>query len=331
MMRSLFIACAAILLLIPFPAAQGQRTEKLQGYAEWRHGGDLIVDGQRLVAGPSARIRGASSLGAIPLGYEVDAEGVRRADGRIAATTITARPNGTAMFEKEIRSASDDQEKKWLADGAVSEETPAGPKVIGRTIQSGPDVVRARRILDRVTPPYIGTNALRLHVVETKDWNAMAMGNGAVWIYTGLLHDMNDDEAAFVVAHEVSHYTHEHSRKSFGRSMWLQLGLLGVGAATQAVDSQKSKAIIGLAGGFSLTAMKNGYGRDLEDQADRVGLRYAYEGGFDPARAPRLWERFRAKYGEQNSIANFFLGDHSTAGARIRNLNREIALNYQGD
>jgi Zn-dependent protease with chaperone function len=335
-MRGLSAACAIVLALVPLvPLVSGQaaKTEKVQGYAEWRHDGDLIVDGQRLVADGATKLKGKGvpSFDAIPLGYEVEAEGVRRADGRVVAATVTAKANGVALFEKEIRSATDSMEAKWLADGAVSEETSDGRKVIGKTVESGADVARARRILTRVTPPYVAPGALRLHVVETKEWNAMAMGNGAVWVYTGLLHEMNDSEVGFVVAHEVAHYTHEHSRKSFKRGMWLQLALLGVAVAAESVDDDKAKAVIGLAGVFSLTAIKSGYGRDLEDQADRVGLRYAYEGGFDPASAPRLWERFRAKYGDQNRVVNFFLGDHSTSSARIRNLNREIALNYQGD
>lgn len=79
-----------------------------------------------------------------------------------------------------------------------------------------------------------------------------------------------------------------------------------------------------------VTAMtvRNGYSRNLEDQADRVGLRYAYEGGYDPRYGPALWAKFRDKYGDQNGLVNFFLGGHSQASDRIRNLDREIAYNY---
>jgi hypothetical protein len=75
-------------------------------------------------------------------------------------------------------------------------------------------------------------------------------------------------------------------------------------------------------------AWTNGYGRDLEDQADRVGLRYVYEGGFDAARGPQLWKRFAKKYGDGNKVANFFFANHSRSSARAANLEREVALNY---
>ena len=75
-------------------------------------------------------------------------------------------------------------------------------------------------------------------------------------------------------------------------------------------------------------AWKNGYGRSLEDQADRVGLRYAYEAGYDITKGPRLWQRFARKYGEPGKVQNFFFSDHSLSAARAAKLERELALNY---
>ena len=66
----------------------------------------------------------------------------------------------------------------------------------------------------------------------------------------------------------------------------------------------------------------------MEDQADRVGLRYAYEAGYDVTKGPRLWNRFAKKYGEGNKVANFFFSDHSQSAARATKLEKEIAFNY---
>ncbi len=66
----------------------------------------------------------------------------------------------------------------------------------------------------------------------------------------------------------------------------------------------------------------------MEDQADRVGLRYAYEAGYDITKGPRLWNRFAKKYGEGNKVANFFFSDHSQSAARATKLEKEIAFNY---
>jgi Zn-dependent protease with chaperone function len=226
-----------------------------------------------------------------------------------------------------VLEATSAMELQWVRNGSV--QLGEGDKP-ARLFERGAEVERVRRIMTRLTPPYVSGDAVRTRVVERPDWNAFAMGNGAVFVHTGLLRDMSDDELAVILGHELAHYTHEHSRRGMKRAFIVQLIAAGVAvAAESAVDSDKAKAVIGLAGVFSVLALTNGYGRDLEDQADRVGLRYAYEGGFDVQQGPRVWQRFREKYGEQNRLANFFFSNHSQAGARQRNLEREIALNYR--
>jgi hypothetical protein len=59
-----------------------------------------------------------------------------------------------------------------------------------------------------------------------------------------------------------------------------------------------------------------------------LGLRYAYEAGFDVRKGAAIWQQFAAKYGQGDRFTNFFFGDHSLAAARLANLQREIAYNY---
>ena len=92
-----------------------------------------------------------------------------------------------------------------------------------------------RRIIDDLLPPYVSAEDVRVYVVDTKEWNAAAMGNGAIWVYTGLIKAMSDDELAIVLGHELAHYTHEHSRRGAKSGMWLQLLGMGVAAAADAI------------------------------------------------------------------------------------------------
>jgi len=124
------------------------------------------------------------------------------------------------------------------------------------------------------------------------------------------------------------HATHEHSRKQFKRDMWVQLLALGALGATSAIDDDTKQTILGLAVLAGSTAYRSGYGRGMEDQADRVGLRYAYEAGYDVTKGPRLWNRFAKKYGEGNKVASFFFSDHSQSAVRATKLEKEIAYNY---
>jgi Zn-dependent protease with chaperone function len=199
---------------------------------------------------------------------------------------------------------------------------------IGTIVESGPRVERVRRIMSRLVPPYVSPNALRVRVVETDEWNASAMGNGAIWVYSGLIDSMSDDELAIVLGHELAHYTHEHSRRNAKRGLWTQL--IGVGAllGANAIDNKAARVGTQLGVLLGVSAFGSGYSRDLEDQADRVGLRYVYEGGYHVEAGPRLWGKFRDKYGESDKVQNFFFGSHSRPSDRIKNIEHELALNY---
>jgi Zn-dependent protease with chaperone function len=333
-MRSRIVAVGlSVLAWSAGPAAQTAGTaEKLNGYAEFRHNDVLIVDGQRVVASRATRFKGplGRSLAAIPLGSEMQVKGVRLADGAVMATEVEAKPNGTALFEADVRQATDEVEATWLKEGVMFEpKSDGGREVIGKTRDEGPDVDRVRRIMDRLSPPYLDRQAIRVHVVETKEWNAAAMGNGAVWVYTGLINDMSDDELAIILGHELAHYTHEHSRRAAKQSMWTQILGLGAVAAAGTIDNDAARTSAQVAALLSMTAFSSGYSRDHEDQADRVGLRYTYEGGYDVRQGPVLWARFRDKYGETDVVTNFFVGSHSRPSDRIRNIERELALNYR--
>src|SRR4029453_2021858 len=91
--------------------------------------------------------------------------------------------------------------------------------------------------------------------------------------------------------YELAHYTHEHTRRSVKNETWRQLAVLRGNAAVPTTSSRAAPETIATAAKLSLLAWGTGYSRNLEDQADRVGLRYAHEGGFDVERAVAMWSR----------------------------------------
>lgn len=306
--------------------------DKAVGYAEFRKAGTIVVDGQRIKVGAKTSFSGPNirSLNDIPLGYEVEVSGARQPDGTIEASSVSAKPNGVAMYEKDVLNATDQIEKEWVSRGMMYEPTSAGKGIkIGEIAESGPRVNRVRRIMDRLRPPYVSGERLRVRVVDTKEWNASAMGNGAIWVYSGLLDAMSDDEMAIVLGHELTHYTHEHTRRNMKRGMFTQIIGLGAIVASSTIDNGAVRASAMLGSALGMTAFSSGYSRDLEDQADRVGLRYAYEGGYDPRTGPVLWGKFKQKYGESNKVQNFFVGSHSRPSDRIKNIEKELAVNYR--
>jgi len=310
----------------------GVSAETLQGYAEWRRGETLIVDGQRVLAAPGLRLKGGvAGFDAIPLGFEVKAKGERLADGALLASEIEAKPNGTALFENELRDEFDTLERRFRRAGRVFDEDERGwiGESYGALHEDGPQVERVRRIAERLVPPSHDAAEFRVYVVDNEEWNAMAAPNGAIFVFSGLLEAMDDDEVAIVLGHELVHATHEHSRRGVKKGLLIELLSAGLfAAADEAIDSKAPRVAVQAAAVLGGLAWSSGFSRDQEDQADRVGLRYAWEAGYDVTKAPRLWERFREKYGDLPGVVNFFLGGHSTSKARARNLELEIARNY---
>ncbi len=307
------------------------RGEKVDGYAEFRLGDCIVADAQRVCPAKGLKFKGggeARDFASVPLGYELKAKGTRRADGTLLAREIEAKPNGSAMFEGEIRAATDQAEAQARQKGRFTEGDGKKETSVGKLIEKGPQVDRVRHIVDTLLPPYLHPEEVRIYVIENKEWNAFAMGNYSIYVFTGLLDDMDDDEVAIVLGHELVHATHEHSRKGFKRDMWIQLLALGAMGAASTIDDDTKQAVVGLAVLAGASAWQSGYGRGMEDQADRVGLRYAYEAGYDITKGPRLWNRFAKKYGEGNKVANFFFSDHSQSAARATKLEKEIAFNY---
>lgn len=341
-MKSLTVCLA--LLAIPLlaqeqekPAPPDFRSEadpageavEIDGYAEFRHGGIFIADGQRVRIGAGTRIGGdVTNARDIELGFEFKAWGVRGADGVIMADRIEAKPDGTAMFEGGMVAASNEVEREWLQAGYVFDDT----RIVGDIVSYDERVVRVDRILRALIPPYERADAARSWLVETEIWNASAMANGAIWVYAGLEEMLSDDELAIILGHELAHFTHEHMRRGAKRDMLTQsvAGLAG-GALVGMMGGGALADIAGIAASLGATAFTSGYSRDLEDQADRVGLRYAYEAGYDPRAGLTVWQLFLERYGDGDQVSNFLVGSHSRPSERIANIRREIAINYQAE
>ena len=333
--RIVIVVCAALALSCASagPLESGARVS-LDAYAEFESDGFLIVEGQRVSIDEDTVFKGdhADSVEEIALGDEVRVKGLRGPDGTIRALEIEAKPNGDALFEDEVLSVTDEIEDLWVENGMMFEPGETDDDdvtVVGELLDDGPEVDRVERIARRLMPAYLDESAIRVYVVDTDEWNAAAMGNGAVWVYTGLIEAMSDDELAIVIGHELAHVTHEHSRRSAKSEIWRQLLGAGVAAAAEAIKDDTLRTAVQVAALVGTVASLSKYSRGHEDQADRVGLRYMHEAGFDVTAGPRVWARFQEKYDDDNRVLNFFLGSHSRPADRIRNMEAELRLNYR--
>jgi predicted Zn-dependent protease len=127
---------------------------------------------------------------------------------------------------------------------------------------------------------------LRLYIVDTPQFNAFAMPNGAIVVYSGLLLRLdNEAELAFVLGHEITHYTHKHTLARFERATRMSNVLAFFALVTMGLG------VGGLAGvtGNALAANLLAYSRDQEREADATGFDLAVAAGYDPQQAGRTW------------------------------------------
>src|SRR5262245_4511554 len=212
-MRSSILAA----LLVLFSAGHGFAGDsqvKLEGVLEFRKADFLIVDGQRVTASSSTKLKGAKNAAAIPVGYLMRVKGTRDAKGTVLATEIETKANVVEGSEGKLLAGTNMAESTWVAAGKIVETDANGKEQsMGDLITSGPEYDRVNRIVSRVIPPYVNRSDVRLYVVENKEWNAMAMANYSIYVFTGIIKDLDDDELALVIGHEFAHATNEHSRR----------------------------------------------------------------------------------------------------------------------
>jgi predicted Zn-dependent protease len=84
-----------------------------------------------------------------------------------------------------------------------------------------------------------------------------------------------------------------------------------------AVLSQTANAILGLGLQLATIAAINGYGRDLEREADVEGLDRMVRAGYDPKEAPKVFALLKDSSGDRGSLETFFFGSHPRLQERI--------------
>jgi len=150
--------------------------------------------------------------------------------------------------------------------------------------------------------------------------NAMALPGGFVYVNRGILADFNSEaELASVLGHEIGHVTARHSVEQMSRA---QLAQLGLGVA--AVASEDFQRYAGLAGqGVSLLFLK--FGRDDENQADALGLRYMTRAGYDPYEMPKVFNTLdRVSRSQSLRATPAWLSTHPDPGNRVERIDAAI-------
>ena len=134
-------------------------------------------------------------------------------------------------------------------------------------------------------------------VFDTDDVNAFVMPGNRVGVYRGITElTENNDQLSSVLGHEAGHVVGRHASERMSVTMLSQAALVGTQIAV--AQSEELKAYGGAIAALGGAALQFGvilpYSRAHELEADRLGVDYMHEAGYDVKQAPRLWELMAA-------------------------------------
>jgi len=142
-------------------------------------------------------------------------------------------------------------------------------------------------------------------VLEDKELNALTLPGGWIYVNRGLMEAFNDDELAYVVAHEVGHVAARHIVKKMQASMAYEL-ILGAalsGAGRRNTNSAKQIAI-GVDAVYNLLSLS--YSRRDEYEADKLAVKYMQKAGFKARASITALEKLKRQEDTQAGILKYF-------------------------
>jgi len=186
-----------------------------------------------------------------------------------------------------------------------------------------PQVVRLRAIAERLIPfsyewnPRAREWSWEINVLASKQINAFCMPGGKIAFFTGILQQLqlNDDEVAMVMGHEIAHALREHARERMGKTMATQ-GAISLGAALLGLGNNARLAAD--LGGQLLTLR---FGREDESEADLVGMELSARAGYDPRAGVSLWQKMAEA---SKGAPPEFMSTHPSGPTRIKDIQRAL-------
>ena len=148
-------------------------------------------------------------------------------------------------------------------------------------------------------------------VIEKDELNAFAMPGGYIYIYTGLMKDLDDEaQLAAVLAHEVGHVTARHSTERLTT-------IYGYQILASLVLGENPNFWAGLVADIFSTTGMLAYSRKNEYEADRLGLTYASAAGYAPGGMTDLLGKLAGMEQREPSKLEELLATHPPTSERL--------------
>jgi predicted Zn-dependent protease len=217
-----------------------------------------------------------------------------------------------------------------------------GLKEEGHSIStSGPEYQRARRIIDRLSSA-AGSGSFQFPLIIAdagEDVNAMVADGKTVVVYKELMTRVpSDDELATVLAHEVGHVLGKHHEDNGTQERTNEVAVGGAILGTvadvaltavgfSALGTVVGNVTEGTVNMVGMGAYALAYDRDMEYEADHIGMMLMAKAGYDPSAAIRFWANSDEIFGGSNSLS--FFSTHPSNSDRLDALNEYLPIAQQ--
>ena len=208
----------------------------------------------------------------------------------------------------------------WTEMKAQTPQT-SNSKLKGRVLN-----IWDRTIRGAVKQGHVNPNAQwDVAVFDTDDVNAFVMPGNRVGVYRGITElTENDDQISSVLGHETGHVVGKHAEERYSVGVAAQIGLMaGQIAVASSEELSKYGSAIGALGGAAVQfGVILPYSRKHELQADKLGVDYMHNAGYDVKQSVRLWELMGAQ--SQGQRPPEFMSTHPDPDRRAAELRNYI-------
>ena len=237
----------------------------------------------------------------------------------LSACASTTRPGAVGINRSQFMMASSEDVNRLSATSYNEQNQKAKEKNI--LLTSGPTYDRLKFIANRLIPQ---TEAFRddtrqwdwrLTLIDAPVLNATCAPGGKITFYTGIIEqlNLNDDEIAAIMGHEIAHALREHGRERVSQAaaqnvlVNIAMAVAGpYGSAVNAANQVAQYAIV----------LPNS--RENESEADAIGLELAARAGYNPMGAISVWQKMLKATKDRSSPE--FLSTHPSGETRIEQL-----------
>jgi len=190
-------------------------------------------------------------------------------------------------------------------------------------------LMQAAQRRGEVTPELAERFAWELLLSRERSVNAFALPGGYLGLHLGLLAiSTSADEIAAVLAHELAHVSQRHVARLIEmreqQTPWV-IGamILGALAANAARNTDIVSAAVAGGQAVALQGQLN-FSRDMEREADRVGLAIAHEAGFDGRGFVTLFDKLQAAARLNDAGAFPYLRTHPMTAERSADMQARL-------